>query len=244
MEPVLGDIQHLNEWAVAGRYPVTKLSFSCLGRVLDDYVLLPAGAALGRGCGPKIISNEPFDLADLPNKRIAIPGRDTTAYLLLCILFGVPSTPVFCTYDEITTLLQHDAVDCGLIIHETRFTFAAAGFVEIADLGELWERQHNLPLPLGGIAAKRCLGIDYLEAITRAVQQSIAFARRQPDACTAYILDNSQEKQQDVVDQHIALYVNDDSVELSPQGVEAIDTLLTLARDKQLLPKNNNPWMT
>jgi len=242
IEPVLTDIQQLNEWCLQGKYPLSKLSFGCLGRVLDEYVLLPVGAALGWGCGPKVIAKKAFDPNELPNKRIAVPGSDTTAYLLLGILFDPPKNPIFCTYDEIVGLLETDRVDCGLIIHETRFTFADSGFIEIVDLGELWERNYNLPLPLGGFAAKRSLGMSCHENITVTLQKSLEYAWKHRNDTHGYVLMKSQEQCLNVVNQHIDTYVNQETLQLSQKGREAIDTLFECARGKKLLPLTDKSW--
>ncbi len=243
ISPILADVQHLNEWAQQGKYPVSKVSIHCIGQILNDYVLLPTGCALGHSCGPKIIASKHFDLNKISDKRIAIPGLDTTAHLLFNVLVDPTVEKLFCPYDQVTRLIRSGRVDCGLIIHETRFTFQQDGFVEIADLGQVWEDRYHLPLPLGGIVAKRSLGQETLNDITRIIQASLRVAMQDPEACQQYILEHSIEKNRDVIRQHIDLYVNNETVELSEQGRAAITQLLALARENDLIPPSNIEWL-
>ncbi len=241
--PVLGDIQHLNEWALQRRYPVSKVSVHCLGHLLDDYLLLPVGAALGHNCGPKIISRDKLTIDDIAGKRIAIPGKDTTAHLLFDLLCPAGATKHFCTYDEISPLLQQGTVDCGLIIHETRFTFEREGLHEVADLGQLWEETYHLPLPLGCLVAKRSLGAELIDDITKTLQRSILMAREDPALAQNYVIEHSIEKDLNVVRDHIRLYVNEESIMLSEAGQASIAKLLELARAKGLTPESDRDWL-
>lgn len=243
IEVVYADVQHLNEWACEGRYPISKISFNTLGKVLDDYVLLPTGAALGRGCGPMIIGRHGTKRSEVTKQRIAIPGKDTTAYLLLCILLGTPLEPVFCTYDEVVPLLQDGTVDCGLIIHETRFTYESLGFACVTDLGADWEREYGVAIPLGGIVAKRELGSALHGELTTAMRTSLSYAQQNPDAIAEYIARYSQEKDPQVIQSHIDLYVNAETERLSETGIAAVDTLLREARSRDLLPQSSLPWL-
>lgn len=227
-DPVYADIQQLNQWALEGRYPLVKLSFGVLGKVLDEYILLNAGAAMGRGVGPKLIAKSAFPLEELSSKRVAIPGKDTTAHRLLSLLLPQPKEKVFCVYSDIVDMIGSGEVDAGLIIHETRFTFVDRGLVELADVGVLFENAYDCPVPLGGIAAKRSLGSNVLNQLTQGIQQSLAFAWEHPRASEDFVLKHSQEKDPAVVQQHIDLYVNEESTSLSNQAIAAIDTLLKL----------------
>jgi 1,4-dihydroxy-6-naphthoate synthase len=222
----LGDIQSLNEWAFKGLFSVSKVSFASLGYLLDDYVLLPCAAAIGFGCGPKIISKNPIDKESLKDCTVAIPGENTTAHLLLSGLFPSVTRKVFCTYDEVLTLLEKGEVDAGLIIHETRFTFQKLGFYEVADLGSLWEEKTKLPIPLGGVIAKRSLGNDILQQISSAISSSISYGLANTDILWDTILERSIEKDQSIVHQHIDLYVNKESLSLSSESKSAIVSLL------------------
>ena len=232
--PVLADIQQLNEWALKGKYPFSKVSFGCLGQILNDYILLPVGAALGRDCGPKIIARKHFPLSELSKKSIAIPGKLTTAHQLLRILVPAPKSKHFCLYHEVPALIRKGAIDCGVIIHEQRFTYQEQGFVEIADLGKLWEAHFACPIPLGGLVAKRSLGFSVLRKITYAIQASLSAARADPKATHPYVLAHSQEKKPEVVQEHINLYINQESYQISDSGVKGIETLLSLGSEEAL----------
>ncbi len=220
------DIDQLNSWAMEKKFPLIKASFYCMAKLQDDYELLTVGAALGFGCGPKIVSLKPSSLSEISNMRIAIPGKLTTAHLLLQTFAPPPKEKVFCTYDKIGPLLKQGSVDAGLIIHESRFTFQKEGFYEIADLGELWERATALPLPLGGLALSRELPSSQVCTI---LQQSYDFAKEFPEAIKEEILHYSQEKDLSVVKAHIDLYVNEETRSLSSLGKKAIEELFTYA---------------
>ncbi|MBJ7449054.1 MAG: 1,4-dihydroxy-6-naphthoate synthase [Parachlamydiales bacterium] len=237
MQSHLGDIQHLNEEAIALKHDVCKISFANLGLLLEDYILLPVGCALGYGCGPKIISKTPFKIQDLTNKKIAIPGNSTTAHLMLKMLCDVPLEKHFCTYDQVLSLIDDGQVDCGIIIHETRFTFEQQGFHEIVDLGIMWESCFSLPIPLGGIVAKRSLGIEKIAYIVQAIKDSMEFANSNTEIITPYIQKYAQELTLDVLRSHINLYVTKDSYNLSEQAIEAIKIILKQSEiNQQPLP--------
>lgn len=225
-KPIYADIETLNEWAMEGRFPLTKLSFGCYQYLLDHYQLLPIGSALGRGFGPKLIAKTSFPLEEMGTKKVAIPGKMTTAHLLFDRLIGRFQSKLFCSYDEVTSLIANDIVDCGVIIHETRFTFAQAGLVEIADLGVLWESTHKALLPLGGLAIKRSLPESQKKMIVENLKNSLNYAKTHPNASSSFILGLSQEKERSVIDQHIKLYVNQETEELSLEGIDAIGKLL------------------
>lgn len=242
--PLLADVQQLNQWAKERRYPLSKVSMGCLGKILDSYCLLPVGCALGRGGGPKIIAKERLALEDLKHRVMAIPGQDTTAYLLLSALIPSLPTPLFCTYDQILPLLKKGKADCGLIIHETRFTFEQEGFHEVADLGLLWEERYRLPLPLGGIVAQRKLGYSFIDYLSNVLQESLAFAWKHPAECLPYMLTHSQEKEPALVQKHVDLYVTQETFSLSGEGIKAIETLLEMGRKKGLLSKEKKAFLS
>lgn len=235
-QPVYADIETLNEWAFEKRFPLTKLSFACFQQVLKEYQLLPIGAALGENVGPKLIANHPFSLEEIPTKRVALPGKWTTAHLLFDHLIGGHScTKVFCRYDEILSLLKRGSVDCGVIIHETRFTFQQAGCVEIVDLGHLWHQTYRCLLPLGGIAIQRNLPDSQKTLIAQTLQASLLHARQYPQLSVDFILSLSQEKDQNVIERHIQTYVNEETEKLSPSGIAAINSLLQCSDPDQWL---------
>lgn len=235
MRPILEDVQTLNEEAKRATYPVSKVSIFTMGKILDEYQMLPVGVALGFGVGPKIVAKCHYTLDDLPRLRIAVPGSDTTAHLLLQLLLPEPAEKIFCTYDQIFTLIDEGKADCGLIIHEQRFIFQKEGFVEMADLGALWEEETKLPLPLGCIAAKRSLGKECINKISRAIKESLIFAKNHPDASLPFIQQYAGVKDATVVHQHIETYVTDETLELSSKGLLAIETLLSKASVKKLI---------
>lgn len=236
MQPILADIQQLNEWLHEGRYPVTKASVASIRQVLDDYIILPVGAAIGFGCGPIIISKEPFSLEEISSKKVALPGKDTTAHLLFEHLCKKPTEKIFCTYDQIIEKIVNDEADCGVIIHETRFTYQKFGLTSIADLGDLWEKKTSLPIPLGVTLAKRSLGNEKLQEITHTIQRSIEYAKSHAEAAKDYISSLSQEKNNDVNQKHIDLYVSEETYQLSPKGMRSIATLLRL-------PETTADWL-
>ncbi|MDR3623586.1 MAG: hypothetical protein P4L16_00395 [Chlamydiales bacterium] len=241
--PVLQDVNTLNECATKALYPLTKLSFYAFGKVFNEYIMLPTGSALGFGCGPKIISKTPFKENALSQKRIAIPGKLTTAHLLLELFLPEPKEKIFCTYDEIFSLIESGSVDCGIIIHEQRFIYEQAGFTEIIDLGALWEEQFHLPLPLGCIAVKRLLGKDLIDNLNQYLYASILYAQENPAKSLSYILEHAQVKDPLIVQKHIDLYVGKETLKLSSDGLLAIHTLFSLAQEKGLLAKSSLPLM-
>lgn len=228
----LSDIETLNEWAKSALFPLIKVSIINLPMLLDRYVFLPVGSAIGCDCGPKIIAKQGFELKELPNKSIAIPGASTTAHALLNRLLPPPKIKHFCTYDKVFEWVNSGQVDCGLIIHESRFTFREAGFCEICDLGNLWQQRYELPLALGGVAVLRSL--DNIKSIITNLQDSLLYAWSHPKQSYEYILKHSQEKQEKVIADHIALYVNQETLQLSTRGSSAIETLIGLEKKRWL----------
>lgn len=236
IDPVIEDIEALNERACsqdpAVRLPVTKLSVGALPAAATRYAVLGAGAALGRGCGPLVVRRRADatlrGLADLAGRRVAIPGVHTTAWMLLKA-FAPAVDPVPMRFDRIMAAVGSGDVVAGLVIHEGRFTYARAGLEALADLGVLWEHETGLPLPLGVIAADRELPRARVERFDAALAGSVALARTAPSRSRAWVRSHAQELDDDVIDRHIALYVNDFSVRLGAAGRAAIDELLARA---------------
>jgi 1,4-dihydroxy-6-naphthoate synthase len=241
LAPVLGDIETLNVRAVSGPDPleVTKLSVPALCTA-TRYKLLPSGAALGYGCGPLVVVADrpgaPRTLAELRSRRVAIPGRQTTAFLLFG-LFGPDCEFAAMPFGQIMPAVARGDCDAGLVIHEGRFTFRDHGLAMVADLGELWERDTALPLPLGVIAARTDLGSAQHEAIAAVLRSSVELARGSPALPRPWVRQHAQELDDAVCDRHIALYVNDFSVELGPLGHRALDVLISRGRQRGLLPR-------
>jgi 1,4-dihydroxy-6-naphthoate synthase len=236
----LADVETLNEWAMEGRLDVTKISFHALGHVLDKYALLNAGAALGRGCGPLLVAGREQDLSDLAAKKVAVPGRFTTAAMLLRLFAPACSKLVNMRFDRIIPAVAAGEVDAGVIIHESRFTYQQHGLSLVQDLGVWWEEITGLPIPLGGIAAKYSLGDESLRAIEAAIRASVRWAFAQPEACRPYIRKHAQELDDRVIDEHIGLYVNPFSEDLAREGREAVKEFLRRGREAGILPLNGS----
>lgn len=228
-EPRLEDVEALNRLAVAGALDVTKVSYGVLPRLLDEYVLLRSGGALGRGCGPLIVARDPMDAEGLRSARIAIPGRMTTANLLLRLFDPDIPPGEEMVYSEIMPAVAEGRVDAGLIIHESRFTYGDHGLSMVADLGAWWESTTGAPIPLGAIVARRSLGADTIREVEEAIRRSVLHAFHHPGESAAYIAAHAQEMEPEVIRNHIALYVNEFSVDLGDQGEEAVRQLLSRA---------------
>jgi 1,4-dihydroxy-6-naphthoate synthase len=229
VRPVLLDIEELNRRAHDGELELTKLSFGAIPAVGDRYAMLRSGAALGRGVGPLVVASEPTSLVDVAGGRIAIPGRETTAFLLLRLLAPALGDVVELRYDEILGAVERGDVDAGLIIHESRFTYHEHGLVQVADLGELWEEQSGLPVPLAAICARSDLADELRDGVERAIRASVEYAFANPEASREYVRAHSQELSDEVCDQHIALYVNEFTVDLGDEGLAAIEALTARA---------------
>jgi 1,4-dihydroxy-6-naphthoate synthase len=225
----LEDVETLNALAFRGELDVAKVSYGALPALVDRYVLLRSGGALGRGCGPLLVARQPLAAVALQHARIAVPGRRTTANRLL--RFRFPSAPegIELRYDEIMPAVARGEVDAGLIIHESRFTYQNHGLTRIADLGDWWETETGLPIPLGGIVARRELGAGRIIEIQRAIRASVEHAFADPDASLEYRRSNAVEMDDAVMREHVALYVNEFSADLGAEGVRAVEAFLERA---------------
>jgi 1,4-dihydroxy-6-naphthoate synthase len=229
----LADVERLNEAAAAKTPDVCKVSVAAAGAVLDDYRLLRAGGALGRGVGPILVTRDATRLEDLDGKPVAIPGRRTTAALifgLLCRERGVRPQIVELVYDEIMPAVTSGRCAAGVVIHEGRFTFAEHGLARLLDLGAWWEEDRGLPIPLGCILMRRSLGLDLARAVTVGIRESLAHARLHPEAGAAYIRQHAQEMDPAVIAKHIATFVTEASDDIGPEGEAATLALLAEAR--------------
>ncbi len=229
--PSLHDIEQLNSLAREGRYELTKLSFGALAGLGDRYTMLRTGGALGHGCGPLVVAREAATLEEAVAGRIAIPGRDTTAYLLLRLAAPAIGEVVEVRYDAILDAVASGEVDAGLIIHESRFTYADHGLVEIADLGAWWESQTGMPVPLAAICARNDLGDELREAAEDAIRRSVEHAFAHPLDSLAYVRAHSQELSDEVCRRHIDLYVNEFTRDLGDDGLAAVAALLSRAAE-------------
>jgi len=235
-EPFLEDVETLNLWAFEHRLDVTKLSFHAVGHLLDEYCILSAGSALGRGCGPLLVAAAGCQPADLAGRRVAIPGRYTTAALLFKLFMPEGVELVEMRFDRIMPAIVAGQVAAGVIIHESRFTYGTYGLVCLQDLGQWWEERSGRPIPLGCIAARRSLGRQRIAEIDRLIRTSLAFARTRPEQCADYIHRHAQETEEQVIKSHIGLYVNDFSVDLGTEGRAAVATLFDWGRRCRALP--------
>ena len=226
IEPVLLDIEELNRRAGLGELQLTKLSFGAATAAGNRYRLLRSGAALGRGVGPLVVAREEGSLEEAAAGRIAVPGRETTAFALLRLAVPAPGEVVELRYDRILDAVVAGEVDAGLIIHESRFTYREHGLVSVADLGEWWESETGLPVPLAGIFARSELDLQLVGETEAAIRASVEYAFANPEASRDYVRSLAHELSDDVCDAHIALYVNEHSVELGDEGLAAIDRLI------------------
>lgn len=240
----LEDVESLNQLALSGGLDVSKVSYHLMGRILPEYVCLRSGGALGRGCGPLLVGREAFDPANLKGKRIALPGRYTTATLLLRLFDPDLTDFVYLPFHEIMSAVALGTVDAGVIIHESRFTYQALGLTRLLDLGRWWEEETGHPIPLGGIAAKRSLGRTTLLALEEALSASVLHAFADPALPWPYIRAHSQEMSEEVCNSHIKLYVNDFSVRLGEEGEAAVRVLLDRAASAGIIPPSKEPLFT
>ena len=230
----LADVETLNQLAFARKLDVTKLSFQAFGHLINDYILLRSGSALGRGCGPLLISKSFSEPNDLVNKNVAIPGRNTTAAMLLGLYNNQFNNLVEMTFDKIIPAVKEGLVDAGVIIHEGRFTYQKENLVKIVDLGDWWENKTGLPIPLGGIFARRDLDKTTIASINSSIKESIDYAFGHREEPRAYIEEHAQELADDVIDRHLELYVNSYTVDLGDEGVAAVECLLKTGYEKGL----------
>lgn len=223
----LADVEELNARAAQGLLDISKLSIAAMPLILEKYILLRSGGALGRGCGPVLVARKQVPLESLSEAAIAIPGRMTTANLLLS-LHGMHHGPrPEMIFDEVMPAVVRGNVDAGVIIHEGRFTYESHGLVKLLDLGAWWEGATGLPLPLGGIAVKRSLGHEVALQVEDAIKRSLAYAFENPAKLASFIRKHAQEMDSHVIESHIATFVNDYSMNLGDEGQQAVRTLIT-----------------
>lgn len=230
--PVLLDIEELNRRAHSGEFALTKLSVGAFAAVGERYRLLRSGAALGHGVGPLVVARHVRPLADAVKGTIAIPGRETTAYRLLRLAAPELGEVVEMRYDTILRAVENGDVDAGLIIHESRFTYGEHGLVKVTDLGDWWEAATGLPVPLAGICARADIDEDVARAAERAIRASVAYAFEHREASRAYVRAHAQEMSDEVCDAHIALYVNQHSLDIGDDGLAAISRLVAPAVER------------
>jgi 1,4-dihydroxy-6-naphthoate synthase len=232
------DVETLNRLALDTALDVTKVSFHLFGHIRREYTLLSAGAALGRGCGPLLVAGRSVSIQELRGLPVALPGRYTTAALLLRLYDHGLDNLVYMPFDRIMPAVATGEVAAGLIIHESRFTFSNYGLVKLVDLGDWWESDSGCPLPLGGIVARTSLGPGIISAIDTALRSSIEYAFANPAASRDYIRTHAQELSDEVCAAHINLYVNDYSRDLGDDGMRAVNLLLARGEAAGLIPRS------
>ena len=237
-EERLADVEALNRGAFAGDIDVTKLSYHAYAHCADKYQLLDAGSALGRNCGPLLISKREISRKEVATGglRIAIPGKYTTANFLLGLAFPQARHRTELLFSEIEGAVLDGRFDAGLIIHENRFTYADRGLRKIIDLGEFWEGETGCPIPLGGIVVKRSLPTAVKHAVNRLLRESVEHAFAHRTDSLPYVRAHAQEMSEEVMYKHIDLYVNDYSVDLGTEGRQAVSTLFARANALGIVP--------
>lgn len=237
----LEDVETLNLLALRRELDLSKVSYHTLGHIRDDYALLRSGSALGRGCGPLLVTSGNIGPGDLRGKAIAVPGRYTTALLLLRLFDPALENFLVMPFNEIMDAVLNGYADAGLIIHESRFTYQGYGLRKLVDLGEWWETETGLPIPLGGIVARRSLGCETIAAVERALRDGVAHARANPEIAAQYIREHAQEMSREVCEAHIRLYVNEFSVELGTEGIRAVQCLMDRGERAGIIPPSAAP---
>jgi len=222
-EVVLEDVETLNKMAKEGKLDITKLSFHAYAYVSDQYQILQAGAALGKGCGPLLISADPIPLSKVDYCVVGIPGRLTTANLLFSLAFPDAITKKELVFSAIEQELLDDRIDVGVIIHENRFTYESKGLHKLLDLGTFWEEKYGVAVPLGGIMIRRSLGDAVQHRVNDLIRQSVSYAFSHPEVSAPFVAQHAQEMDPAVMQQHISLYVNEHSLDLGEDGRNAIE---------------------
>ena len=226
---MMEDVETLNRWAMQEKLDVTKISYGVLPRILPAYRVLDAGGALGKGVGPLLVAKQPIDLEDVPQLRVALPGANTTAHMLFTLAFPDAQQKQFLVFHDIEDAVLRGDVDCGVIIHENRFTYADKGLHKLLDLGEFWEHNTKSPIPLGGIVMNRRFDPAIMAKIDALIRESVAYSWKQYPVLSPFVREHAQEMSEDVIRQHINLYVNDYSSSLGQEGRAAIWQLLEVS---------------
>jgi len=235
----IADVEELNKKAINQELDVTKISFHAFAYIAQNYCLLDSGSALGKNNGPLLISKRKVYPDEINDIKIAIPGEHTTANLLLKIAYPKATNKIEYLFSDIEEVVLNNETDAGLIIHESRFTYEKKGLKKIINLGEFWEKETGLPIPLGGIAIKRNLNNDLQLKINRILKKSVEFAFQNPKSGSDYIKKHAQEMSEEVMYKHIHLYVNNYSLDLGKEGKDAILVLYKKAISLGVIPDMN-----
>ncbi|MBS1669748.1 MAG: 1,4-dihydroxy-6-naphthoate synthase [Bacteroidetes bacterium] len=228
---LLEDVQTLNQWAMQGKLDISKISYGVLPLVMEHYHLLEAGGALGKGVGPLLIAKKQINLTEIDECLIAIPGENTTAHLLFSLAFPKAQRKQFMIFSDIEKAVLDGKVDAGVIIHENRFTYQQKGLIKLMELGEFWEKETGCPIPLGGIIIKKNIGDKIQQDINGLIKKSVEYAFSHYPKLAPFVKEHSQEMEEQVMRQHIDLYVNQYSVSLGDDGKKSISQLLKTYQD-------------
>lgn len=239
-EVYMADVEDLNNKAFKAELDMTKISYHAYGYLTDNYVLLNSGSALGKSCGPILVESQKSKSKKVEDMSIAIPGKYTTANFLLSIAHPEAQNKTEILFSDIENAVIEHKVDAGLIIHENRFTYEEKGLKKIVDLGEYWEKTTGKLIPLGGIIIQRNLPNDVILKVNRLIRKSIEYAFENPTSSLNYVKEHAQEMDEEVMQQHIDLYVNKYSIDLGKEGKEAIELMYNLAQEKGIIPKIKN----
>lgn len=226
---ILEDVETLNRLALQEKLDITKISYGALSGLLPMYQVLNAGGALGMGVGPLLVSSRSIQLSEVENMTIALPGEHTTAHMLFSMAFPGAKKKNFRVFSGIEQAVLTGEVDLGVIIHENRFTYAEKGLICLMDLGDHWEKQTGNPIPLGGIVMNRRFDKQLMKRVDDLIRQSVLFARQQYPSISDFIRCHAQEMDENVMRQHIDLYVNDFSADLGSRGRAAVWQMLEIA---------------
>ena len=240
-EVIMEDVEALNKKAFQGDIHITKLSYHAFAHLTESYNLLNSGSALGKNCGPLLIAKEFMSPEQINRAGIAIPGAMTTANFLLGLAYPGAKNKTAVLFSEIEDSVLSGQYEAGLIIHENRFTYAEKGLVKIQDLGEFWEQKTGLPIPLGGIVVNQHLPFSLKEKINRILAKSVTFAFENPKEALPFIREHAQEMDESVMYAHIGLYVNEYTKNLGENGKKAVRHLFEMARDKELIGREEKP---
>jgi 1,4-dihydroxy-6-naphthoate synthase len=232
----LADVEELNRRALSSVVDITKVSYHAYSYLAENYLILDSGSALGHRNGPLVVSKRDIDSSDLTRARIAIPGKYTTANLLFSIAWPEAKNKKEYLFSDIPDIILRDEADAGLIIHETRFTYARLGLTRIADLGEFWEKLTGLPIPLGAIVIKRNIPEDIALKVNRIIRRSLEYAYRDSFASYRFVTENANEMDSTVMNNHIKLFVNEFTLNLGEKGKEAINEMFRIANEKGVVP--------
>jgi len=232
----LADVEELNRKAVTAEIDITKISYHAYAYVAHNYLILDSGSALGYHNGPLLLSKHKIGTSNLKKKKIAIPGKYTTANLLFSIAWPDAKNKVEYLFSDIDNAILNEEVDAGLIIHETRFTYYRRGLHKLADLGEYWERLTGMPIPLGAIVVNRNVPEDIAHKVNRIIRRSLEYAYKDSFATYDFVAVNAKDMDSTAMNNHIKLYVNEFSLDLGEKGKEAINVLFRIAIQKGVIP--------